>query len=145
MDEQQTKPSAAVPPGPRTERAAFWAQVVQEQAGSGLSVRAFCRERQLTEPSFYWWRQRLRGARPRSRGAARGDRRRDGRRRQARAQDARAGFVEVVATPPPPGAVWAGVTLHLDAQRRIVVERGFDVATLRAVLAVVTGAAPCSR
>ncbi len=140
MDEQQTKQPAAPPPGPRTERAAFWAQVVQEQAGSGLSVRAFCRERQLTEPSFYWWRQRLRGARPRSRGAARGD----GRRRQAGAQDARAGFVEVVATPQPPEPAWSGVTLHVDGRLHVVVERGFDVATLRAVLAVVAEAPACS-
>jgi len=37
----------------------FWRQRVSEQADSGFSVRAFCRERDLKEVAFYWWRREL--------------------------------------------------------------------------------------
>ena len=37
----------------------FWREVIGEQAGSGQSVRAFCRERRLTESAFYFWRREL--------------------------------------------------------------------------------------
>ena len=32
---------------------AFWRDVFRRQARSGLSVRQFCRQHQLSEPSFY--------------------------------------------------------------------------------------------
>lgn len=38
--------------------------MVELQEKSGQSVRVFCRERSLSEPSFYSWRQRLRKDRP---------------------------------------------------------------------------------
>lgn len=37
----------------------FWRRMVRGQAGSGLSVRAWCRRYGLGEPGFYWWRGRL--------------------------------------------------------------------------------------
>ena len=37
----------------------FWRGTLREQANSGQSVRAFCRERQLTEAAFYFWRREL--------------------------------------------------------------------------------------
>jgi len=37
----------------------FWRQQVSGQADSGLSVRAFCRQHDLKEVSFYWWRREL--------------------------------------------------------------------------------------
>lgn len=37
-----------------------WRQLIAEQEKSGKSVRAFCRERELGEYSFYTWRSRLR-------------------------------------------------------------------------------------
>jgi len=39
---------------------AWWREVVERQAGSGLSVRAFCRQESIREPSFYFWRRALR-------------------------------------------------------------------------------------
>ena len=49
----------------------FWRQRMREQARSGLSIRAWCREHDLHEHAFYWWRVRLaqsgRGRRARSR------------------------------------------------------------------------------
>jgi len=37
----------------------FWNKIVREQSGSGLSVRAFCRRRRISEASFYAWRREL--------------------------------------------------------------------------------------
>jgi transposase-like protein len=41
------------------EREAFWRAELARQAASGLSVRRFCQERGLSEPSFYAWRRTL--------------------------------------------------------------------------------------
>lgn len=38
---------------------AFWRDVVQRQAASGVSVRAFCRQEQLVESAFYAWRRTI--------------------------------------------------------------------------------------
>lgn len=37
----------------------FWRRMIARQAGSGLSVRAWCGRHDLSEASFYWWRRRL--------------------------------------------------------------------------------------
>lgn len=37
----------------------FWRGVVTRHAASGLSVRLFCRQEQLTESAFYAWRRTL--------------------------------------------------------------------------------------
>ena len=39
---------------PDQERDAFWRRVVREQRQSGLTVREFCRRRQLRESAFYF-------------------------------------------------------------------------------------------
>lgn len=36
-----------------------WRRWVREQARSGLTVREFCRQHGLQEPSFHWWRRQL--------------------------------------------------------------------------------------
>src|ERR1044071_740567 len=41
-----------------------WRERIAEQERSGLSVKQFCRERGLTECSFYAWRKRLRKREP---------------------------------------------------------------------------------
>ena len=50
------------------ERERFWREAVAGHEKSGLSVRAFCVERELSEPSFYAWRRELaqRGRAPRT-------------------------------------------------------------------------------
>ena len=45
-------------------RRVYWTRLVAEQAGSGLTVRQFCRGRGIGEHSFYWWRKRLRDRGP---------------------------------------------------------------------------------
>jgi hypothetical protein len=37
----------------------FWRRQVSGHADSRLSVRAFCREHDLKEVAFYWWRREL--------------------------------------------------------------------------------------
>ena len=39
---------------------ARWRELIAEQAGSGLSAAAFCRERGLSSSTFYYWRRRIR-------------------------------------------------------------------------------------
>lgn len=38
-----------------------WLEIVNQQQGSGLSARAFCRAEDIGLVSFYQWRRRLRG------------------------------------------------------------------------------------
>lgn len=40
----------------RTEQ---WRERIAQQAGSGKSVAAFCREQGIATQTFYWWRNRL--------------------------------------------------------------------------------------
>lgn len=41
-------------------RAQKWAMVIQECTSSGLSNREFCRQRGVSEKSFYYWQRKLR-------------------------------------------------------------------------------------
>ena len=40
-------------------RVSEWAERIEAQEHSGVSVKQFCAERGVTEPSFYYWRKRL--------------------------------------------------------------------------------------
>ena len=42
-------------------RAQNWAIVIQECSNSGLSNREFCRQRGISEKTFYYWLRKLRG------------------------------------------------------------------------------------
>jgi hypothetical protein len=44
----------------QVERRELWGRRIAQQEKSGQSIRAFCGERNLSEPLFYAWRQRLR-------------------------------------------------------------------------------------
>jgi hypothetical protein len=41
------------------EKERFWRRIITAQRTSGLSIRTFCAREQLSEPSFYAWRQAL--------------------------------------------------------------------------------------
>jgi len=41
------------------KKEAFWRRMLRGQAGSGLSVRAWCRKHDTRESAFYWWRTQL--------------------------------------------------------------------------------------
>lgn len=56
---------------------ARWREIVQRQAGSGLSVRGFCAAEGISEPSFYAWRKKLRTRNVNGTRAVRNERRRE--------------------------------------------------------------------
>ena len=92
-----------------------WRKLISQQAKSGQSVAAFCRERGLCAPHFFAWRKRL---------------------AQAVAQK----FVEVkVAAPPaavPSVVPNPAIEIRLENHCGVRVPPGFDAGHLRAVLAV---------
>ena len=47
--------------GPRDE---YWREKIAAQERSGRSVQQFCKEQGLNNPSFYYWRKRLRHQMP---------------------------------------------------------------------------------
>lgn len=99
----------------------FWRRMVRRCNRSGLSVRAFCEEQGLSQPSFYAWRRTL---------AAR--------------DEAAVRFVPVHVTSPPltsppqPPTTTAGsasaLELVLGAGRQLRIGPGFDGPTLRRLL-----------
>lgn len=42
----------------------YWRERIAAQQRSGLSVQQFCKEQGLNNPSFYYWRKRLRRQTP---------------------------------------------------------------------------------
>ena len=46
------------------ERTAYWRERIAEQERRGIPVQQFCKERGITEQSFYVWRKRLRKQEP---------------------------------------------------------------------------------
>lgn len=92
-----------------------WRKVVSEQAGSGQSVAACCRERGVCAPQFFAWKRRLREAET-------------------------AKFVEVklaAAAPELMASRGAAIEVRLKNQRSLLVGPGFDADHLRMLLAIV--------
>jgi transposase-like protein len=104
------------------EKARYWRGVIHEAARSGVSVREFCRRRDLHESQFYWWQRRLAAARQAPKGQK---------------QAAAAASFALVSDEPTPAN--AGIELVLGDGRRLRISRGVDEATLRSVLAVMQG------
>lgn len=101
----------------------YWRQMVRQCRGSGLSVRAFCEERGLSEPSFYAWRRIL------------------------KERDAAATHFVPVQVMPAPTSTTADVSagaleLVLGAGRRLRVGPGFDGPTLQRLLALLEEGRP---
>lgn len=51
--------ASGVSPRTASEKRQFWRQVVDGHAGSGLSVPAWCRRREVSESAFYAWKWKL--------------------------------------------------------------------------------------
>ena len=99
-----------------TEAEARWRVLLSEQMGSGKSVAAFCRERRVPASQMFSWKKRFREAEA-------------------------AKFVEVavkpaVETTPSTATRGRAIELRLKGGRSLVVEPGFDVHHLRALLTV---------
>ena len=98
------------------EKARYWQAVIRDAARSGLSTRAFCRQRKLHESQFYWWQRRLKEKRPQISTPVKGA--------------ASFALVSDEST-----AVDAGIELVLAGGRRLRIAKGVDEPTLRSVLA----------
>jgi transposase-like protein len=48
----------------REERRAHWRTTIDNQAASGMSIAAYCRDAQIKPSYFYTWRRRLREQQP---------------------------------------------------------------------------------
>jgi hypothetical protein len=86
-----------------------WQKLIAEQAASSHHIQAFCRERNVSEHSFHWWRRQLREDHPV---------------RFALLEAGSTGAADVV-TP---------LELLLRSGERLRIGKGVDAATLRAVL-----------
>ena len=97
---------------PTNPKADEWAERIAAQQRSGISVKQFCKERGLTEYSFYAWRKRLRENGPVRFALVE---------RSVRWQE---------------GTAEAALELVLTTGERLRIGTGVDTATLRAVLDV---------
>ena len=107
---QPTSPAAQtdqVQPKKR-DASARWRKLLEDQRASGLPISAFCRERGIAASSLFAWRRRLTGG------------------------EQMFLPVKIAATPEPArrgGGDDGGegaIELHLAAERRLIVRRGFD-------------------
>ena len=90
-----------------------WRQLISEQARSGQTATAFCRERGLCRSYFFAWKKRLR-------------------------EDTTTKFLEVQVTEAVPSAARDScVEIRLQNGRSLVVGRGFDAEQVRALLVLV--------
>jgi hypothetical protein len=105
----------AIETKPTNPRATEWAERIAVQQRSGISVKQFCKERGLTEYSFYAWRKRLRESGPVRFALVE---------RSARRQE---------RTPDP------ALELVLATGERLRIGTGVDIMTLRTVLDVLRG------
>jgi hypothetical protein len=87
---------------PKGRGAQRWQPIISAQLTSGLSIAAYCRREQISQPSFFAWRRRLAGP--------------------------AAGFVEVETLLPTAGETLRApaIELRLGGGRRLVVRKGFD-------------------
>jgi hypothetical protein len=104
----------------RSSKEQFWRRLVRQWRSSGLSVRDFCAEREISEPSFYAWRRTI----------------------TQRDTDATR-FVPVHVVPDDkPAADGPGLELLLGAGRVLRIGSNFDGPTLRRLLALLEEGRP---
>jgi transposase-like protein len=96
--------------GEARPRREVWGDILSEHKLSGLSVRAFCQRRGVSEPSLYYWRKRL-----------------------SERQSVRFALVETNVSQQPQKAP---VELILANGDRLQIATGVEAATLRTVLSV---------
>lgn len=101
------------------EKKRYWQKVIREATRSKLSIREYCRQKQLRESQYYWWQNKLNGSRRPKRFQ-----------KQARKENP-ATFALVSNDS---GAADAGIELILHDGRRLRISKGVDEQTLRAVL-----------
>jgi len=121
-----------------------WRHAMSEQSRSGLSVRAFCRQRNLLESRFFSWRRELRrrDAQREQRPSAKSPSRRE---RRASGSSGSPSFVSVrvAADGGAPGGVGRPADGHMEivlsCGRRVRVAGPVDRVALAAVVSVLEG------
>ena len=114
--------SQGKPRDPRKEQ--FWRRRLRQWQRSGLSVRAFCEQHDLSQPSFYAWRRTL-----------------------AERDAHTVAFVPVEVVPEPTSGLIsdpaaAGLELLLSGGRVLRIGPAFDALTLRRLLAALEEGRP---
>jgi transposase-like protein len=104
----------------------FWRQAIEEWQQSGLSVTAFCQQRQLQVQAFFRWRKLL-AVRDQPAVSAEAT------------TTASALFVPVHLRPPAPAGAEQSFEVVLASGLLVRVQPGFDPASLRLLLAVLEG------
>ena len=117
----------------------FWRRTLRQWRRSGLSVRAFCAEHGLAEPSFYAWR-RIVAQRDQESARVRAKPERGSLRRAVPANDDAPVFVPLRVIDV---ATQVALEVVLERGRVVRILRGFDAATLRQLLAVLEEDRPC--
>jgi hypothetical protein len=105
----------------RKARVIHWQGLVQEQAHSGMSAVAFCKESQLKLQSFYAWRRRF---------------------KTESDTNVTGAFLELV---PSSKIQESGIRIRLDERLSVELDRGFDPFTLRNAINVLCGKGSCCR
>jgi len=98
-----------------------WGGIVREHEESGLSVRAFCDQRKITQTEFYKWRKRLSNA------------------KQAEIDS----LIPVTVVDAPAEEGSSRIEIRIDRSLSIFVHPGFDVDTLRDVVGALGVTANC--
>ncbi|MFH2001354.1 MAG: hypothetical protein ABIK28_16855 [Planctomycetota bacterium] len=100
------------------EKAIHWEGIFADQINSGKSIAAFCKGRDIHPTQFYWWRRRLSN--------------------DAIQSNSKEGFVELLTTSGTLSGSSSGLTLIYDNRFHLQLKPGFDPATLKQVLAVLS-------
>lgn len=120
----------------RSKRVAFWRGHIARCESLGVSIAAYCRERELSAASYHWWKRTLEKRDARVAVAS------GGMSPMPSVTDAPLPFAEVTVVARgglPAGEEGAVIEVTLAGGRRVGVRPGFDAATLAQVLRVVEG------
>jgi hypothetical protein len=105
----------------KEERATHWQGLVQDQAQSGMTAAAFCKDNQLNLQRFYVWRRRFNTeSGPKVTGT----------------------FLELV---PSSTIRESGIRIRLNERLSVELDRGFDPRTLRNAIDALCGKESCWR
>jgi len=102
----------------REDCTVHWAAIIEQQAASGMSGAAWCRENHISATGFYRWRRKL------------------------TEQEPCRGFIELM--PHRKGNSGTGIRIRLGEKFSIEVAHGFDLITLRSVVETLYNSSSCS-
>jgi transposase-like protein len=120
----------------------FWRRLLQLWQRSGRTIRAFCAEHGVSEPSFFAWRRTI-AERDQRHTALPDFRTGDCHDAQHTATTRQPTFVPLRIVPAPTGELPRAFEVVLHGDRVVRVPAGFDAASLRQLLAILEEERPC--